>query len=260
MLGATIGDIVGSRFESRNYKALDFELFTSRSSYTDDTVCTAAVADWINKDCQEDLTQVLQNWCRRYRQSGYGRMFKRWIYAENPQPYGSNGNGSAMRVSSIAWAFDDLETVLNLAEQSAVITHNHPEGIKGAQAVAMTIFLARHGKSKEEIRQQISTKFGYQLNRSCDDIRPTYQFSVSCEGSVPEAIIAFLDSQDFEHTIRLAISLGGDSDTIAAIAGSIAEAYYQDIPPLMLQAAYQILPKEILRVLLSVKNSLWTTN
>lgn len=256
MLGAAIGDIVGSRFESRNYQATDFELFTARSCYTDDTVCTAAVADWVNGACQADLAQLLQNWCRRYRNSGYGRMFHRWIYAENPQPYGSNGNGSAMRVSVVAWAYDDWQTVLELAEQSAAVTHNHPEGIKGAQAVAAAIFLARKGSSKEEIRQRISTEFGYALQRSCEEIRPAYQFSVTCEGSVPEAIIAFLDSRDFEDVIRLAVSLGGDSDTIAAIAGSIAEAYYQDIPPLMLQAAQQILPAEILRVLLAVRHSL----
>ncbi|MCP1660304.1 ADP-ribosylglycohydrolase family protein [Neisseria perflava] len=255
MLGAAIGDIVGSRFEFDNYKATDFQLFTAASDFTDDTICTAAVADWVNRGCRDDLVPILQSWCHRYPHptGAYGGRFSSWIQAEQPQPYNSWGNGSAMRVSAVGWAFDSLDDVLHYAEQSAIVTHNHPEGIKGAQATAAAIFWARQGKGKDFIREQIETRFAYALNRSCDEIRPDYRFNESCMHTVPEALTAFLDSENFEHAIRLAVSLGGDSDTLAAITGSVAEAYYREIPQEMVRQALEILPDELAEVLLAVK-------
>lgn len=173
----------------------------------------------------------------------------RWLMSDNPRPYNSYGNGSAMRVSPVGWAFDTLEETLEKAKESAAITHNHPEGIKGAQAVAACVYLARTGKSKEEIRTYIENTFGYDLNRTCEEIRPTYSFDVTCQGSVPESIIAFLDSTSFEHAIRLAVSLGGDADTMGAITGSIAEAYYQEIPEEIKREALRRLPDEFTDVM-----------
>lgn len=252
MLGAAIGDIVGSRFEFNNYRHTDFELFHTECDYTDDSICTAAVAQWVQQGCHDDLTFILQTWCRRYPNpaGAYGARFNHWIHSNHPQPYHSWGNGSAMRVSAIGWAFKTLTETLNHAKQSAAITHNHPEGIKGAQAVAAAIFWARTGKDKTFIRQQVMQQFGYNLNISCDDIRPNYTFNESCAGTVPQAITAFLESQNFEHAIRLAVSLGGDSDTLAAITGSIAEAYYP-IPQTLREATLNILPDDIATTLLS---------
>lgn len=249
MLGAIIGDIIGSRFERHNYKATDFELFVSPCRFTDDTVCSIAIADWCLQDCQANLAPVMQHWCQKYPNAGYGGTFVRWLQTPNPHPYNSWGNGSAMRVSSVGWLFNSLEETLDYAQKSAEITHNHQEGIKGAQAVAAAIFLARNGNSKAEIKAFTEQQFGYHLNENCDEIRPNYQFDVSCQGSVPQAIIAFLDSQSFEDAIRLAVSLGGDSDTIAAITGSIAEAYY-GIPDKILEKALNYLPAELMAVLL----------
>ena len=224
MTGAIAGDIIGSVYEFDNIKTTDFPLFTDESDYTDDTIMTVAVADWLLNG--GDLVKVMQQYSAEYPcpMGGYGGRFSYWLMEENPLPYNSWGNGSAMRVSAVGWKFDSLEKTLEVAKETAIVSHNHPEGIKGAQATAAAIYLARSGKSKQEIKQYIETVFSYDLDRTCDDIRPDYSFDVSCQGTVPEAIIAFLDSSDFEHAIRLAVSLGGDSDTLACITGGIAEA------------------------------------
>lgn len=251
MLGAVVGDIVGSPFECNNIKRTDFALFADGAGYTDDTICTVAVADWVNRGCGNDLVLILQYWCRRYPhpKGAYGSRFQDWINSCRPVPYQSWGNGSAMRVSAVGWAFDDLDATLHYARQSAVVTHNHSEGIKGAQAVAAAIYWTRKGEDKAFIRVEIESRFGYDLHRCCDEIRPNYAFDVSCAGSVPEAIIAFLDSENFEQAVRLAVSLGGDSDTLAAIAGSIAEAYYGRVPPKIAVQALNMLPAEMVEVL-----------
>ena len=230
MLGAIAGDIVGSRFEYKNHKSTDFELFEKGCDYTDDTICTVAVADWLlrRKYAPTGLEIVMQKWCRRfpYPTGAYGTSFFQWIWDESPEPYYSFGNGSAMRVSPVGWVFTTLNETLNMATDSAHITHNHPEGIKGAQAVAAAIYLARTGRTKEEIMHYIQTSFGYDLNHTCGQIRSDYQFNETCQHTVPEAIIAFLESTGYENAIRLAVSLGGDSDTLACITGGIAEAFY----------------------------------
>lgn len=254
MLGAVIGDMIGSRFEFQNYKSKDFELWTPDSNYTDDTICTVAVAEWVLSGCRYDLNAIMQKWCRRYPypMGAYGARFNQWIWSENPEPYHSFGNGSAMRVSAIGWAFDKLTDTLNFAHDSAAITHNHPEGIKGAQATAAAIFWARTGESKQFIRQNITEWFGYDLSWTCNDIRPDYDFNETCQGTVPQAIMAFLESDCFEDAIRLAISLGGDSDTLAAITGSIAEAFYRGIPERILKPVQERLPEEMMETLLKI--------
>lgn len=236
MLGAITGDTIGSRFEFRGIKNMNFELFGLGCRFTDDSVMTMAVAEWLLEDpthSHEVLEKIMVKYGETTPSIGYGGMFLRWLFfpkALNKEgkrmPYNSFGNGSAMRVSAVGWLFDTLEETERVAEISASITHNHPEGIKGAQAIAAAIFMARNGKDKKEIKDYISQKYNYDLNRTCDAIRPGYSFEVSCQKSVPESIIAFLDSKDYESTIRLAVSLGGDSDTQACIAGGIAEAYY----------------------------------
>ncbi|MDF9828846.1 ADP-ribosylglycohydrolase family protein [Parabacteroides sp. PF5-6] len=247
ILGAIAGDIIGSRYESKNIKSVDFSLFSTWNRFTDDTVMTVAVADWLSSEgCLQD---IVKGYGLKYPHAGYGRLFRDWLNEEDPQPYNSWGNGSAMRVSYIGWAFDTLDEVLQVAKESAEITHNHPEGIKGAQAVAACVYLARVGNTKKQIKEYIETTFGYDLSRTCDKIRPSYQFDVSCQGSVPEAIIAFLESTDFEYAIRLAISLGGDSDTIAAITGGIAEAYYKDIPLPIKREVLKRIPDEFEQVI-----------
>lgn len=236
MLGAIAGDIIGSPYEFKSTKSTTFELFGRKSRYTDDSVMTMAVAEWLLDD-PEHTHQVLEQKMVKFGNydplAGYGGNFLKWLFYPEylwgdgiRRPYNSFGNGSAMRVSSVGWFFDSVEETERVAEISASITHNHPEGIKGAQATAAAIFMARNGKNKDEIRDYISKKYNYKLNRSCDQIRPRYEFEVSCQKSIPEAIIAFLDSTDFESAVRLAVSLGGDSDTQACIAGGIAEAYY----------------------------------
>lgn len=227
MLGAIAGDIIGSIYEWNNIKTKDFPLFSTRSHFTDDTVMTLAIAKWLMEDelrSQEGLTRIMQDLGRRYASAGYGGQFRKWLASENPKPYHSYGNGSAMRVSPAALCAKTLDEALDLAKRSAEVTHNHREGIWGAQATAACIFMHREGKSKEEIKDFISNKFGYNLNRCLDDLRPDYSFDETCLGSVPIAILAFLEATSFEDTIRLAISMGGDSDTIACIAGSIASA------------------------------------
>lgn len=237
MYGAILGDIIGSPYEfnAHNYKAKDFPLFNENSQFTDDTVMTLAVAkafmdaglDASREKLTKSLFEVMPEVGKKYPNCGYGGMFYYWITRENQRkPFNSFGNGSAMRVSSVAWLYDNLGAVSDAARTSASVSHNHPEGIKGAESVATAIFLARRGDSKEEIKQFIEKQFGYDLNRTCDEIRPNYRMDETCQGSVPEAIIAFLEGENFEDVIRNAVSLGGDSDTIACIAGSIAEAYY----------------------------------
>jgi len=246
--GAIAGDIIGSIYEARPTKKVDFELFQDYSIFTDDTVLTIAVADWLLS--KGDLTQTLQKYGQKYVYAGYGSGFRKWMVSPNPQPYNSWGNGSAMRVSPVGWFFETLEETLAVAKESAEVTHNHPEGIKGAQVVAACIYLARTGKSKQEIKDYVCSNYGYDLNRTCYEIHPTYKFDVSCQGSVPEAIIAFLDSTDFESSIRLAVSLGGDADTQACIAGSIAEAFYGGVPEYIVSEVFKRLPEDLTDVLL----------
>ena len=223
MYGAIIGDIVGSRYEFGNFKGKNFPLFSSGCCFTDDTVMTVAVAEALLTD--GDFAGKMQKWGRRYPRAGYGQKFIHWIFAADPRPYGSWGNGSAMRVSPCGLVAKTLEEALDLAERSAVVSHDHPEGIKGARAVAAAVWLAKNGSSREEIHDYIVDNF-YPLNENLDEIRPRYRFDSSCRGSVPQAIQAFLESTDFEDAIRNAVSLGGDSDTIAAITGSIAWPFY----------------------------------
>jgi len=228
MLGAIAGDIAGSVYEGAPSKRRDIRLFGPRSTFTDDTVLTVAVADALLGD--GDYGRAIRSYAVRHPLRGYGPGFLRWMLTEGCEPYNSFGNGSAMRVSPVAYAFDSEDDMLREGAKTAACTHNHPEGIKGAQATALAVHLARMGEDKESIRRHISERFGYDLSRTVDEIRPGYAFDVSCQGSVPEAIIAFLDSCSYEDAVRNAISLGGDSDTQACIAGAIAEAYYQEIP------------------------------
>jgi ADP-ribosylglycohydrolase len=225
-IGAIVGDIVGSVYEFDNIKTKDFPLFSPMCEFTDDSIMTIATMQALLDGGEpKEFISAYQALGNKYP-SSYGNRFQGWLLAKNPQPYNSWGNGSAMRVSPVAWFYNTLADVERVAEISARVTHNHPDGIKGAQATASAVFLARTGKSKPEIKGYIEQKYGYLLDFSLDDIRPQYGFDESCEGTVPPAIVAFLESNDFEGTIRNAVSLGGDSDTLAAIAGSIAEAFY----------------------------------
>ena len=232
MLGAIVGDTVGSVYEWDNIKTVEFPLFLERSFFTDDTVMTVAVAhallDYYDGTAisETELVRLMQLYGKMYPDAGYGGRFCYWIDNPHPMPYNSFGNGSAMRVSPVAWVSDDLAHVEELAKQTAEVTHNHPEGIKGAQATAACILMARQGASNDEIRAYMEERYEYDLDFTLDDIRPLYGFDVSGQGSVPQAIVAFLESSDFEGAIRLAVSIGGDSDTIAAITGSIAQARY----------------------------------
>ncbi len=228
MLGGIAGDIIGSVYEGYNIKRTGFPLFGPWNRFTDDTVLTIAMADVILHN--GDYIDTFKEYVRRYPQRGYGSHFYRWALSDSRKPYYSFGNGSAMRVSPVGFAFNTLEEVLSEAKRSAEPSHNHPEGIKGAQAIAASVFLARKGYGKQYIKDYITTTFSYDLDRTVEKIRPTYKFDVSCQGSVPEAIIAFLESTDFESAIRLAVSLGGDADTIACMTGGIAEAYYGGVP------------------------------
>jgi ADP-ribosylglycohydrolase len=229
MLGAIAGDMIGSVYEAHPIKRKSFPLFQSGSQFTDDTVLTVAVAEVLLQD--GDYVETYKRYFRRYPYQGFGGSFAQWAASEATEPYGSFGNGSAMRVSAVAWARDSWTAMLDEARRSAMVTHDHPEGIRGAQAAAAAVFLARQDKTKADLRHTIETEFGYDLSPSLDELRPAYSFDVSCQGSVPEAIISFLASEDYEDAIRNAISLGGDSDTMAAIAGGIAEAFYGGVPP-----------------------------
>jgi len=248
MLGAIAGDIIGSVFEWNNLKTTGFPLFSGKSRFTDDTVLTAATADFILNN-KKNYAESFKYWGRKYPDAGYGGNFALWAISNKSKPYNSWGNGSAMRVSPVGFAFGTLEEVLEEAKKSAEVTHNHPEGIKGAQATASAIFLAGHGKSRKEIKDYVEEQFAYDLSRSLDDIRPGYSFDVSCQGSVPEAITAFLESDSFEDAVRKAVSIGGDSDTIACIAGGIAQAFYREIPAEIISNVKRILPEDLLSVL-----------
>lgn len=273
MLGAIIGDTVGSVFEFNNTKDVNFPLFCSRSSYTDDSLMSLAVAKWLTIDrtfSHKVLEETMVGIASDYEcpMGGYGGGFRRWLFVPDHlydysdgtkcterRPYNSWGNGSAMRVSAVGWMFDTLEETERVAELSASITHNHPEGVKGAQATAAAIFMARTGASKEEIRDYIQKRFGYDLSKSWADIHPTYGWEDSCQGTVPPAIIAFLDSKDFEDAIRLAVSLGGDSDTLACITGGIAEAFYKQIPQVMIDETWARLSEPLRTILDSFASS-----
>lgn len=257
MYGAILGDIIGSPYEfDMGGKTKEFPLFSKNSTFTDDTVMTIAVAEAFldaqpNADTQwirNRLVQGMQRYGKAYPHAGYGGMFRRWLRTKDPQPYGSYGNGSAMRVSAVAWLYSDLDTVRSMARLSAEPTHNHPEGIKGAEATASAIFLARTGCTKAEIKAYIENKFRYDLSRTCDEIRPDYHHVESCQETVPEAITAFLEGASFEDVIRTAVSLGGDCDTLTCIAGSIAEGFY-GVPEDLKQECRNRLPEQLLDVL-----------
>ena len=236
MIGAVAGDIVGSSFERNNPKTKTFELFGPGCRFTDDTVLTVALADSILTG--EEYAKNLKAYARRYPDAGYGRGFARWAASDGTGPYGSWGNGAAMRTSPVGHAFGDLETVLAKAEEYAAATHNHPDGIRGAQATSAAIFLGRTGKGKEEIRAFVERRFGYDLGMHVDEIRQGHAFDGSCRGTVPQAIRSFLDSADYEDAVRTAVSLGGDSDTLACIAGGIAEAFYGGVPEAIREKAF----------------------
>ena len=251
MLGAIVGDIVDSVYEFNNTKDYNFHMVTPRSRFTDDTVMTLAVAEWLTEDkthSESYLIKCMQELGRKYPNVGYGGTFRRWLYRKNPKTYNSWGNGSAMRVSPVGYFAHNLGETMELAKTSAEVTHHHPEGIKGAQAIASAIYLARQGKAKKDIQQYVSDTFDYDLNRTIDLIRPAYTFDVSCMGSVPEAIIAFLDGNDFKDTIRKAVSIGGDSDTFGAMAGSIAQAMY-GMPKPLAGYCYECLTPELRSIL-----------
>ena len=256
MYGALLGDMIGAPYEfDRGSKTKVFPLFCGESHYTDDSVMTVAVAEALldsrgrdDEAVREALIRSMRKWGREYPRAGYGARFGRWLRAEKPQPYGSYGNGSAMRVSAAGWLFDTPEETRRAARLSAEVTHNHPEGIKGAEATAAAIFLARTGHGKDEIRSYVVSEFGYDLSRSCDEIRPLYRHHESCQRTVPEAITAFLEGQDFEDVIRTAVSLGGDCDTLTCIAGSIAEAFY-GVPEALKNECRRRIPEDMLAVL-----------
>jgi len=224
VLGAIVGDIIGSVHEFAATKTKDFPLIAPRSTFTDDTVLTIAVAEWVLT--AGDLVDLLHGYTASYPGRGYGSMYRRWASARSREPYHSFGNGSAMRVSPVGFAFDTIEDVLSWAERSAAVTHDHPEGIRGAQAAAAAVFWARQVRDKDEIRQRLASRFGYDLGFTLDAIRPTYRFNETCQDTVPQALVAFLESTGYEDAIRNAVSLGGDADTLACITGGIAEAYY----------------------------------
>ena len=251
IIGAICGDIIGSTREFNSIKTKDFKLFQKKSTFTDDTIMTLAVANWLIKDrsSQKTLIDEMQYWGNKYPNAGYGGSFGGWLRQENPKPYDSWANGSAMRVSPCAWVANSLKEAQDLAYKSAIISHDHPEGIKGALATCDAIYLARIGANKDEIKNHIEVRYEYDLDRKLDEIRPYYSFDVSCAGSVPESIISFLEAKDFEDAIRNAVSLGGDADTQAAIAGSIASAYW-DVPREIHYKAIHRLNYDLLNVLI----------
>lgn len=261
MYGAILGDMIGSPYEfDRGKKTKDFPFFDRGATFTDDSVMTIAVAEALINACENGvindeaatkklIVDMMQKWGRKYPNSGYGGRFRGWLRQRNPEPYNSWGNGSAMRVSSAGWMFDDLETTRKVACWTAEVTHNHPEGVKGADATAAAIWMARNGYSKDEIRDFIVNEIGYDLSRTCDEIRPSYHHVESCQETVPEAITAFLEGTDFEDVIRTAVSLGGDCDTLTCIAGSIAEAFY-GVPDYLKEECLRRLPGDMADILL----------
>ncbi len=262
MLGAIIGDIIGSRFEfDRGNKSREFELFTSQCEFTDDTVMTIAVAEALmdaGKDADEKTVKAkliasMKKWGRKYPDSGYGARFIDWVLSDDPQPYGSFGNGSGMRVSPVGWFYDSLERTREVARWTAEVTHNHPEGIKGAESTASAIYLARNNATKEEIKKYIEKEFGYDLSRTLDKIRPTYHHVEDCMHTMPEAFECFLEANKFEEAIRNVMYIGGDTDTLAAITGSIAEAFWH-IPPCIAIEANRYLSDDIQEIIEKVRN------
>ncbi len=251
MLGAIAGDIIGSVYEFDQVKHKNFELFTSQSAFTDDSILSVAVAEVILKG--GSFAETIKRYAQAYPNptGGYGARFSQWAASASLEPYGSWGNGSAMRVSAVGFAYDSMTEVLDVAKQTAAVTHNHPEGIKGAQATAAAILLARQGKDKTAIKDFIESNFGYNLSRSLEDIRPTYSFNESCQETVPESIIAFLAATDFEDAIRNTISLGGDTDTMGAITGGIAEAFYGKVPDAIAQPALSRLDQPLRQITLA---------
>ena len=257
MYGAILGDIIGSPYEfDRSPKTKTFPLFSQECTYTDDTVMTFAVCDaFLEADphtdedlIRERIVERMQYYGREFPDAGYGGMFAHWLLNPDPQPYGSFGNGAAMRVSAVAWLYDDIATVRKMARLSAEVTHDHPEGIKGAEATASVIFLGRTGNSKAEIKDYIVAEFGYDLRRTCDEIRPDYHHVESCQETVPEAITAFLEGESFEDVIRNAVSLGGDCDTLTCIAGAMAEGFY-GVPEALKEECYNRLPDTLCNIL-----------
>ncbi len=256
MYGAILGDMIGAPYEfDRGGKTKDFPLFTEESKFTDDTVMTVAVAEALMEaqsgalpETGELLVRSMRKWGGKYPDAGYGSRFRRWLRSKDPQPYGSYGNGSAMRVSAAGWLYETLDMTRRMARCTAEVTHNHPEGVKGAEAVAAAIFMARTGSTKGEIREVIRREFGYDLSLTCGEIRPGYHHVESCQETVPEAITAFLEGTGFEDVIRTAVSLGGDCDTLTCIAGSIAEAFY-GVPAGLEAECRARLPEDMLEVL-----------
>jgi ADP-ribosylglycohydrolase len=228
MLGAIVGDVIGSVHEGAGTKTKDFPLFVQRSTFTDDSVLSVAVAEWILTG--QNLVDLLHKYYDAYPGRGYGMMFHRWAGERFREPYNSFGNGAAMRVSPVGFAFESMEEVLAWSKRSGEVTHNHPEGVRGAQATAAAIFLARRVHDKDQIRDTIHSQFGYDLSSRLDQIRPKYEFDETCQGTVPQALAAFFESTNYEDAIRNAISLGGDADTLACITGGVAEAYYGGTP------------------------------
>lgn len=256
MYGAFLGDMIGAPYEfDRGGKTKDFPLFCEASHFTDDTVMTIAVADALlnvggenEEEIKSEIVRSMRKWGNTYPDAGYGGRFYLWLHSDTPAPYGSYGNGSAMRVSSVGWLYPTLEKTREVARLTAEVTHNHPEGIKGAEATASAIFMARNGNSKEEIREYVIKEFDYDLSRTCDEIRPSYRHNESCQRTVPEAITAFLEGSSFEDVIRTAVSLGGDCDTLTCIAGSIAEAFY-GVPAIMEAECKSRLPLDMLDII-----------
>ena len=254
MLGAIIGDIAGSIYEFNNIKSEDFPMLEDKCFFTDDSVMTVAVAEALmngRRDPEKTATcmiKAMKKYGKAFPNAGYGARFSAWLGNHDPKPYGSYGNGSAMRVSPVAWYFHSLEKVEKFAEISAKVSHDHPEGIKGAKAVAVAVFMARNGRDKDYIKRYMELKYHYDFSRALDEIRPNYHFDETCQGTVPVALEAFFEADSFEDTIRKAISVGGDSDTVAAIAGSIAEAFYP-IPKEMAERAKSFLDKKLLNAL-----------
>ena len=256
MIGAIMGDMIGAPYEfDTSPKTKDFPLFSNRSEFTDDSVMTVAVAEALmdsmgktDDEIKTALAESMKKWGRIYPDAGYGCMFYQWLHTSEPKPYGSYGNGSAMRVSSAGWLFDTLEETRHVAMLTAEVTHNHPEGIKGAEATASAIWMARNGRSKDEIRNYIIQEFGYNLSRTCDEIRPAYYHIETCQKTVPEAITALMEGNDFEDVVRTAVSLGGDCDTLTCIAAGMAEAMYE-IPEFMKKECRARLPEDMKAVL-----------
>jgi ADP-ribosylglycohydrolase len=248
MLGAIAGDIIGSRFEVIPTKSYEFELFSSLNTFTDDTVLTVAIADAVLNG--DSYSSKLREYGLNFPNAGYGGNFMQWIMGEIQGPYNSFGNGAAMRVSPIGFAFNSREKVMEEAKKSAEVSHNHPEGIKGAQATALAVFLANQQIDMQKIKDEIEDTFDYDLNRTLAEIRPEYNFEISCQKSVPESIIAFLESTDYEDAIRKSISLGGDSDTMACITGAIAQAYYKTIPKQIVETVYSMIPEPFRKIII----------